>query len=366
MGYVQPTQGYVNFRWLRAAVGAKVRGAWFDHIECSPQNFVDQAYQSVLAGAQELTLFHLGDLVDGHAGDTLLAAKMPDLFVLAACVRSARPAGIAFYKPPGSDADENLYLADYLAMVGLPILPVAHYPSDADVVVLPVQAATDPRLLSQMRRHLDRGALLILTPALVRALGPEGKELAGVELGPAAPSAALDVQLGTLTVPLAKPLQIDAALRAPTGVVRIGTGVTGTSVPWLTQRQVGRGQVVVLNLRTFSEADFRETGEWLLAPKELGLPEIPQPLADALRSVLLGPLGIRFEAPSGVALYLFDSASCLYNFRGTAVHAALNGRPFDLAPHAWVWVADSPARPGFLNAPALSTRSGTSAPATPR
>ncbi len=56
MGYVQPTEGYVNFRWLRALGGEKTTGAWFDHIECTAENFTDQAFQSVLAGARELTL----------------------------------------------------------------------------------------------------------------------------------------------------------------------------------------------------------------------------------------------------------------------------------------------------------------------
>jgi len=339
MGYVQPTQGYVNFRWLTAVAGRKVRGAWFDHIECSPQNFVDQAYQSVLAGARELTLFHLGDVVAGHPGDALLATKLSDLRELAARVQSRKPRGLAFYKPPGSDADENLYLADYLAMIGLPILPVAQYPLGANVVVLPVQAAADPSLLRQMRRHLDRGALLVLTPALVRALGEPAKDLAGVDLGPTAPSSALDVQLGGLTIPLNQPLQLDASLRATASTVRIGTGVGGASVPWLTRRQAGRGQVVVLNVRTFSEADFRETGEWLLAPKELGLPEIPPTLADALRAELLPRIEVRFDAPAGVGLYLFGRARCLYNFRDTAVRTTLDGQTVDLAPNGWAWVA---------------------------
>ena len=79
MGYVQPTQGYMNFRWLASQAGSKVRGAWFDHIECSPQNFLDQAYLSVLAGARELTLFSLNDLMTRHPGDALLAAKWPEL-----------------------------------------------------------------------------------------------------------------------------------------------------------------------------------------------------------------------------------------------------------------------------------------------
>ena len=39
-------------------------------------------------------------------------------------------------------------------------------------------------------------------------------------------------------------------------------------------------------------------GTWLLAPKELGLQEIPQSLADELRRELLAPLHIRLSSPT--------------------------------------------------------------------
>ncbi|MEI2722180.1 MAG: hypothetical protein V9H26_01165 [Verrucomicrobiota bacterium] len=173
----------MNFRWLSSVAGKKVRGAWFDHIECSAQNFVDQAYESVLAGARELTLFHLGDLLTPHPGDKLLAERMPELQKLADRLRGKTPRGIAFYKPPGAESAENMYLADYLGMIGLPILPVAQYPKEAKVAFLPVQAAGDGQLLDQMQRHLKRGATLVVTPALLRTLGPAAAKLAGVSVG---------------------------------------------------------------------------------------------------------------------------------------------------------------------------------------
>jgi len=93
-----------------------------------------------------------------------------------------------YYKPAGSDGSENLYLADYLGMIGLPILPVAHYPMDEAVAFLPVQAGADPRLLENMRQHLKHGSTLVLTPALVRALGQAGRNWLGSSPGlPAKP-----------------------------------------------------------------------------------------------------------------------------------------------------------------------------------
>ena len=95
---------------------------------------------------------------------------------------------------------------------------------------------------------------------------------------------------------------------------------------------------MVLNVRTFSEQDFRDAGELLLAPRSLGLPKIPQPLADLVRKSLLGPLGVDFRAPSGVALILFRSEACVYSFRDEPVRIAFGSNMFDLPAHGLAWV----------------------------
>ncbi len=338
MGFVQPTEGYMNFRWLSSQAGVKVRGAWFDHIECSAQQFVDQAYQSVLAGAEELTLFRLGDLMEGHPGDAFLASRMPHLMSLAEHVRGKSRLGIAYYKPPGSEGDENLYLADYLGMVGLPILPEASYPKYAAAAFLPVQAAADAMLLDKMRRHLKRGAVVVVTPALLRALGSKAAGLAGIDLGPKdLPALAPIVRVASEPLALETPLEIDAAIEAHGCEVSASAFVSAQPVPLLTRRAVERGELWVLNVRTFSDRDFRGTGERLLAPRQLGLPRIPQPLADLIRASLMKPFGKVFRAPAGVALVLFDRGSCVYNFHSEPVRVQLGEESVDLAANACLW-----------------------------
>ncbi len=339
MGYVQPTEGYMNFRWLTSATHGRTRGAWFDHIECSAENFLDQAVQSVLAGARELTLFHLGDLMEGHPGDALLANRLAALSELSAQVRRESVAGVAYYKPPGGDGDENLYLADYLGMVGLPIVPVAEYPEKVPVTFLPVQAAGDAGLMEKARRSLRRGGVVVCTPALVRALGAAGEELAGVKVGPAPiPSATLDLRVAGRTVPQDVPLEIDQALQTAGAETLIALGADGGAGPWLTTRRVGAGRLLVLNVRTFSAADFGRLGEWLLAPLPRGLSRLPQAVADELRRELLAPLGIWIEAPTRVGVCLFQRAACLYNFQGTPVDVQLNGKNVVVPPHDWRWM----------------------------
>ena len=338
MGYVQPTEGYMNFRWLAANGGDKVVGAWFDHIECSGQNFLDQAYGSVLAGARELTLFHLGDLMEGHPGDALLASRLPELIDLEKRLRGQRRDGIAYYKPAGGDGDENLYLMDYLGMLGLPILPAAGYPEGARVVFLGVQAAADPEMDGHLSRHLRRGGTVVMTPAFVRRAGSAAGHWAGVKASPVSqPSYANTVEMGRRAIPLTAPLEVDSSLAADGCQVLIAARSAGGVIPVLTSHRSGGGRVLVLNVRTFSETDFRQSGEWLLAPKPLGWSQLPQSVADRVREAMLDPLGIRFQAPAAVSLCLFAEGCCLYNFLDQPVEVRLDGARLRLGANQCLW-----------------------------
>ncbi|MCC7376880.1 MAG: hypothetical protein IT581_19635 [Verrucomicrobiales bacterium] len=342
MGFVQPTEGYINFRWLRSVGGKKVVGAWFDHIECSAQNFIDQAFLSVLAGASELTLFHLGDLVDGHPGDAALAAQLPELRQLSANVRSHQLRGIPYYKPPGSDPGENLYLMDYLAMAGWPIVPVAEFPYRASSLVLAAPAAADPTILDKLESALKSGAVVTVTPAFIRIAGPRASNLAGLAAPPtdsAGTSREVRLRGRRKTLTLDAPLDIDASVSPGEARATLAGASDGHSIPLLTTRRVGRGRLQVLNLRTFSEQDFRDAGEWLLAPRPLGISTLPASVANILRQDALHAIGTRFEAPAGVALHLFEGAACLYNFHTNSVAVRWNRNSIQLPAHGWRWLA---------------------------
>lgn len=334
MGFVQPTEGYMNFRWIHSIAGKKVRGAWFDHIESSAQNFVDQAYLSVLAGARELTLFHLGDVMENHPGDALLAERLPELRALSAELQRRSRQGIPFYKPSGSSSDDNMYLADYLGMIGLPILPVAEYPRTSSVAIFPFQAEHDSALLAHMRKHLRRGGVLVTTPALVRALGSEAATLAGVTWqSDPQPVAATEVLVDGHSVTLTTPLEMDASLKAQGCDVLLSARHKDGAVPLLTQHAATRGRLCVLNVRTFSELDFGKSGEWLLAPHPLGLPALPAEVANAVRRFLLAPLKLEFSAPAHIALVLAGKAAWAYSFRDDTVDVRFEGQTVLLPAH---------------------------------
>ncbi len=338
LGYVQPTEGYINFRWLASVAGGKVEGAWFDYLDCSAQNFVDQAYQSVLAGARELTFWHLEAVMEGHPGNALFARRLDDLRTLAGKVHGRAAEGMAYYKPAGSESDENMYLADYLAMLGLPIAPVAAYPDGFRVAFLGVQAAGDAHLVSKIRRHLATGATLILTPALLRRLGRDGVELAGVSVSATAqPAQAAEALWNRSSVALAAPLDVEREVHERGAKVLMRARIDGSVVPLVTSHEAGKGRVMVWNLRTFSEADFQKAGEMLLPPRPLALSNLPEELANGLRRMALDPLGVQLEAPAGVAYYILGGAHCLYNFRDRELDVVFHGKKVKLAANGLFW-----------------------------
>ncbi len=338
MGYVQPFESFTNFRWIASVAGPKVFGAWFDHIECTPQNFVDQAWQSTLAGAGELTLFNLGDIVRGHPGQPLLKRDWPKLVELSAKVRTHPLRGIPFYKPVNSTSEDNMWLMDYLGMLGLPIVPAAQYPGAAKAAILGVQASGDPRLMLKMKQHLARGGTLILTPALLRKLGRAGEELAtAATAAEVRPGTVSEVLLENGPVKLEAPLEVDLGLASPRDSVKLWAVSGGRKIPYLVVRKYGRGTVMVWNVRTFNEADYEKTKERLLAPEKLGLPAMPRALADDLRKRFMAPLGVTLSAPVGVAYYMFGNAQCLYNFNDNEVDVVLNQQKLKLTANALLW-----------------------------
>ncbi|MCC7498737.1 MAG: hypothetical protein IT160_14240 [Bryobacterales bacterium] len=341
MGYVQPTEGYINFRWVRDVAGPKTVGAWFDHIDCTAQNFIDQAWQSVLAGADELTLFHLSDIMKGHPGHALLMRDWDALVRLHQAVAPLTPAGVPYYKPVNSDGDGNMWLMDYLAMIGIPVMPVSAYPAAAKSIILGVQASADPNLMSKIEAHLNTGATIVVTPALLRKLGSRAARLSGVALA----AACMKGQAGQVNnVELTRPLEVDLSVQAPAANVKLWATAAQKKIPYMAARRAGKGTIITWNVRTFDEADYTANNERLLAPAQLGLPVLPQPVADAIREPILTPLGLHLSAPAGVGFYLFGTRHYFYNFQDHPVTLTLNTKPVTVHSNT------------------LSSEAGTSAP----
>lgn len=305
-GFVQPYEGYVNYRWLAGIAGDRIGGAWFDHGDCAEYDFLDQAYMSVLAGAPELVFFNLGDIMGGHPDHRRVVDEFERLADLAAFVRTHPVLGVPAYKPPNSEPHGDMYLMDFLGMLGIPLVPVCKFPEGAPVVLLPAQAAADPDLLGHVREAMAKGTRIVVTTSLLTAL-PQGGELAGmVSVDPNIVSSPTRAGCATgameAMVDLESPIETTAQ---PGDVVCMAAGKT-----LLLLRTVATpsGTVSLLNTHTFSQADFDAVGEVLLCPRPLGLLDLDGPPLHALRSVFADTTGTIHDGPSRVTLHPFSGS----------------------------------------------------------
>ena len=323
-GYVQPYEGFVNYRWLATLAGAKTGGAWFDHGDCDANDFIEQAYQSVLAGAKELVMFNYTSFAVDHPGHHLLRLEFGNLVKLARAVASNPVVGVAAYKPPNSDAGGDLYIMDFMGMMGIPSVPVSKYPDKASVVFLPTQAAADTTIATKIEQSLKNGARIVVTSGFLDKArdGEKLAALAGIHLPvQAAPVSSSKLIVNGHVDTLKMPLDFGAKIRVDDATTFLAAQVNGEEIPFLTNSRDGR--FYVLNVHTFSQQDFEAVGEVLLSPRPLGLLELSRGAADMLREPFLPPLNWLLDAPSRVAFQPLENKGFLihnYNQQGVEVH----------------------------------------------
>lgn len=312
-GFVQPYEGFINFRWISTLAGNKVGGAWFDHGDCTDIDFIEQAYQSVLAGAKELVFFNFDSFVTGHPGHHLLRQDFEKLANLAREIAKNPVQGAVGYKPPNSDAGGDLYLMDYIGMFGVSLVPDSKYPINGSVIFLPTQAATDQDILAKIIKSLNNGAKIIMTTGFI-ANANGGEKLA---------------QLAQIKWPLQdaptdtdtiisedNALKLKFPLKMGYSIVPDGANTLlqpSANHPFLVQNQ--NKNIYVLNSHTFSQQDFDDVGEVLLCPRQLGLLELPRPWMNTIRSAFYSKDEPILDAPSRVTMQqLADHSFMIHNY----------------------------------------------------
>jgi hypothetical protein len=318
-GFVQPYEGFVNYRWLVGIAGDKIGGAWFDHGDCQEYDFLDQAYTSVLAGARELVFFNFNNVMQGHLDHEKVIAEFDRLADLAGFVREHPVVGVPAYKPPNSDPAGDMYIMDFLGMLGIPLVPVHTFPEGAPVIFLPAQAAADPNLMDHVHEARERGAQLIITTNLLVTSrhGDELARMAGVDPNiqskPTRARLAGESQGETVTVDLESPIEA----KAESGNIVCTSG--DKKLTLLINHPTPSRNIALLNTHTYSQADFDAVREVLLCPRRMGVLGMQGAALSALRSAFgngstaLSKLGIpAFDGPGCVTFHPFGlSGSCV-------------------------------------------------------
>lgn len=359
-GFVQPYEGFINFRWISTLTGEKIGGAWFDHGDCTDYDFIEQAYQSVLAGAKELVIFNFDSFVTGHPGHHLLRQDFEKLADLAKAVRENPVQGVAGYKPPNSNAEGDLYIMDYIGMLGVSLVPDSKYPENAKVIFLPTQAATDKDILGKIIKSLDNGAKIIMTTGFIANAngGEKLVQLAQIKwpMPPVPTSAETIIEDGNQQK-LKYPLYMDYQIIPDGANVLLNAAVTDNN-PFLVQNQ--NKSVFVMNTHTFSQKDFDAVGEVLLCPRQLELLELPKPWINTIRNAFLPEGDPVIDAPSRISMQQLSDHSFIihnYNIENTTVKIQLSqeaeytdlftGKPIptegkviqlEMTPRSRIWV----------------------------
>jgi hypothetical protein len=170
-----PYQAYFIMRWLGALAGKKAGGGWYDPLKTTPSTYLEQARQTVLAGARESMLFCYGALgrASGPADVEALRASIPELLATAEQMRLRPAVGIAAYKPPNSYGPDEPYVFGYAGMLGLPLLPTDRFPEEAPAAFFSTHALKDPNLILKLTMYILSGRPTLLTDSLAEQLDPQ-------------------------------------------------------------------------------------------------------------------------------------------------------------------------------------------------
>jgi hypothetical protein len=171
-GGTVPYEAYFIMRWLGGIGGKKCGGGWYDWLGTTGDTYVEQARQTVLAGARESMLFCYGGL-QGNTGPKnveALRANVPELLAVAKEVSRGSIVGIAAYKPANSHPGKEARVFDFVGMLGLPLVPCHEFPARAPAAFFSVHALKDANLGPQLARFIASGRPVLITDGLATEL----------------------------------------------------------------------------------------------------------------------------------------------------------------------------------------------------
>ncbi|MDP6124139.1 MAG: hypothetical protein QGH20_00100 [Candidatus Latescibacteria bacterium] len=369
-GHVPQYEGAFNVRWHGEAE-PNLEGSWFDSYDCDSAIYVEQAYQSVLGGSRQLTLFCYDKRLFRGNGPYLSALKtsQPRLETLGARLDSQTPVGITTVRPhnpvPGADG----YVFDGLGMIGFPLVPTAEWPQEhPSALLVTSHLADDPNLTTYVSEVVSKGGTVFVTAALLelKDTDEEFKTLAGYgEDGWAqsTPWTATTWTVGDQQIGSDTPASMRFDLRPSTAEVLAHGGATAhwrtEWIPVVTWKEhESGGAVVVLNVCGADSGDF-PMHETLNVPIVLSMQLYPTRVINVMQQQIAQALGCGFLTPAKVAVYPFSGGDVvIQNFTDTTVTVTPIGEPFAADAKEHLGFADLVAGEG---SPSLSLPPRTAA-----
>lgn len=171
-GGTAPYEAYFIMRWLGGIGGQKCGGGWYDWLGTTERTYLEQARQTVLAGARASLLFCYGGLqgTTGPKNIEALRAHIPELLETAQEVQRREVIGLAAYKPANSHPGKEPRVFDFAGMLGLPLVPCHEFPEKAPAAFFSVHALKDPEFPTKLAAFIRAGKPVLLTDGLAQQL----------------------------------------------------------------------------------------------------------------------------------------------------------------------------------------------------
>jgi len=250
------------------------------------------------------------------------------------------------FKPPVGDGGRDLFIFDYLGMLGIPCVPTTHLDPAMRSVFVPAHGVGQPDTHARIREILEAGGTVILTfDALARmADEPEVLGLFGYDAAGVAPGVVVveGFEVGQDAVESAQPIRLAGDLAPADADVlawgRLEACEYGTMrIPVATAKaHAGGGKALVWNIGTFGHDAF-QVSERLNVPQPTDLFALPKPVIDLLRATATDPLGFTIDALPRVACFVFARHLVLVNYTSGRREVHTRG----LHPLAETLLADS-------------------------
>jgi hypothetical protein len=165
-------EGYFLMRWLGEIGGKKCGGGWYDWLGTTEKTYIEQARQTILAGAKESMLFCYGGLQSSTGPKNIAALRqnIPELQRVAAEVQKRKAIGVAAYKPANSAGEKEARVFDYVGMIGIPLAPTHEFPANARAAFFSIHALKDPQFATQFGAFIKAGRTALITDGLANRL----------------------------------------------------------------------------------------------------------------------------------------------------------------------------------------------------
>jgi hypothetical protein len=182
--HLQPYQSYGIMRYYEHIKPGKFGGGWVDPGARQTLNrYTEQLEDTLFAKPKQITLWCYGNALetleqpDGTSRITsILYADAGDTFdkLDTFLGKLGQPYGVAAYKPYSSSGE--MYLHNYLGMVGVPMDLYPYFPDDRGTIFLTESAKADPAIVDKIVRHLNEDKTVVITSGLLKALQGKGIE----------------------------------------------------------------------------------------------------------------------------------------------------------------------------------------------